>query len=215
MKTYPRTKEYMAPRELLEVWPTGMSPVLQIIKPDGSVETLAESGHIIQSLIRNYDPKKKLTPDTHAGNELAEYYLHFAEGSLQPYLVALLVAHIASQKAPWPSGYLVKFMMKQINSQFYSRRLLTNLQFLDDQLAKKGGSYFVGDKLSGADIILDFPINENLFSDPERVKTLGFDFDLTKKFPNLYKWHQLTMKLPLRQRAVERENKAKKSLARL
>lgn len=209
VKVYKRTKEYLAPKELKEVWPTGMSPVLEIIKP-GSPNSikLAESGHIVQYLIQHYDVEGKLTPDTEEGKQLADYYLHFAEGSLQPHLVSILVGTFAVQKAPWPATYLVKAIMSKINSEFYVKRLLTNLDFLDSQLEKKGGGYFVGDKLSGADIILDFPINENIFSDPVRTKLIGVNEDLTKRFPNLYKWHLLTRKLPLRIKAEE-EEKAK------
>lgn len=209
VKVYRRTKQYTAPKELLDVWPTGMSPVLEIY-PEGSDKpiVLAESGHIIQYVIQHYDPKGKLVPDTPEGKQMADYYLHFAEGSLQPHLVSILVGHLALQRAPWPSSYLVKFIMSKINSEFYLKRLMTNLKFLDTQLGNKGGGYFVGDKLSGADIIMDFPINENLFSDMERVKMIGVNEDLSKALPNLYKWHLLTSKEPLRIKA-EQEEKAK------
>lgn len=209
IKVYRRTKDYTAPKELLDVWPTGTSPVLEIYK-QGSQESikLAESGHIIQYLIQHYDTEGKLTPNTAEGKQLADYYLHFAEGSLQPHLVSILVGLFAGQRAPWPANYLVKSIMSRLNSEYYLKRLITNLTFLDKQLEKKGGGYFVGDKLSGADIILDFPINNNIFSDLERTRLIGFQEDVTKLFPNLYKWHQLTTKEPLRIKA-EQEEKAK------
>lgn len=186
-----------------------MSPVLEIYKAGSTTPIkLAESGHIVQYLIQHYDVKGKLTPSTPEGKELADYYLHFAEGSLQPHLVSILVGSMAGRRAPWPASYLVNAIMSKINSEYYLKRLMTNLQFLDSQLEKKGGGYFVGDKLSGADIILDFPISDNLFSDPERTKQIGFHEDLTKLFPNLYQWHLLTAKEPLRIKA-EQEEKAK------
>lgn len=183
-----------------------MSPVLVVYR-NGSTEPykVAESGHIVTYLARNYDPKGILAPKTKDDLELVDYYCHFAEGSVQPHLVSMLVGLMAQKRAPWPTGYLVGAIMSKINSEFYFKRLHTNLKFLDLQLEQKGGGYFVGNKLSGADIILDFPINENLFGGQERIKALGIKLDLKKDLPNLYKWHQLTMKEPGRVRAIEKE----------
>lgn len=205
IKVYKRNLDYLAPDELKKVWPTGMSPVLQIFK-NGSTEpyTVAESGHIVGYVIRHYDPKGKLTPTSEDDKELMDYYLHFTEGSLQPHLVSMLVGHMATLRAPWPAGGLVKYITGKMNSEFYLKRLLTNLEFLDKQLEKKGGGYFVGDKLSGADIILDFPINENIFGNPERLEKVAKNLNPKKKFPNLYKWHMLTYKQASRVAAAEK-----------
>lgn len=186
-----------------------MSPVLEIYKEGSTTPIkLAESGHIVQYVIEHYDKQGKLTPKTAEDKQLADYYLHFAEGSLQPHFVSILVGMLAGKRAPWPANYLVNAILAKINSEFYLKRLMTNLLFLDSQLEKKGGGFFVGDQLSGADIILDFPINDNLFSDPERTKQIGVNEDLSKKFPNLYKWHLLTTKEPLHVKAAQ-EEKAK------
>lgn len=206
LKVYNRVHGVLAPRELLDVFPTGMSPVLQIFK-EGSSEplTLGESGHIIQYVIDHYDPKGKLTPESEADKEKVGYYLHFAEGSLQPHLVSLLVGDVACQRAPWPANYLVKTVISKINAEYYVKRLKTNLKFLDDTLAKKGGGFFVGDKLTGADIILEFPIAQNIFSDPVRVQNLGLDVTPREAFPHLYEWTKLIASQPIRQKAVATE----------
>lgn len=206
IKFYKRTPLYVAPKELLEVWPTGMSPVLQIFE-DGSTEpiTLAESGHIISYLINNYDKEGKLTPATAEGKRMVDYYLHFAEGSLQPYLVSLLVGHLAGERSPWGVLFFVRQVMGKINSEYYGKRLITNLHFLDSQLEKKGGGYFVGDKLTGADIILDFPINDNIFGNKSRASMFGIKGTVEELFPNLAKWHKLTLIDPLRLKAVALE----------
>lgn len=206
LKVYHRVHGVIAPKELLDVFPTGMSPVLQIFK-EGATEplTLAESGHIIQYVIQHYDTKGKLTPTSEAEKEKVDYFLHFAEGSLQPHLVSLLVGEIAGQRAPWPANYLVKTIMGKINSEYYLKRLKTNLQFLDDHLAKKGGGYFVGDKLTGADIILEFPVAQNVFSNEERAKQLGLDVSPSQIWPNLAKWSKLVLDEPLRKKALATE----------
>lgn len=206
LKVYKRVGGVLAPKELLDVFPTGMSPVLQIFK-EGSSEplTLAESGHIIQYVIQHYDKKGKLTPESDADKELVDYYLHFAEGSLQPHLVSLLVGSVATQRAPWPANYLVKGIVGKINSEYYVKRLQTNLKFLDDRLAKKGGGFFVGNKLTGADIILEFPVAQNVFSNPERARALGLSVTPQEAYPHLYEWTKLVGEQPLRKQAVATE----------
>lgn len=206
VKVYQRTPQFLAPKELLEVWPTGVSPILLVYR-DGSSEPyqVAESGHIASYLVRNYDTKGVLTPDTKDDAELVDYYLHFAEGSLQPHLVSMLVGNVAQNSAPWPANYFVGAVVSKMNAGYYIKRLVRNLKFLDQQLEKKGGGYFVGNKLSAADIILAFPINENLFNNQERMNAMGLGVNLNEDFPNLYKWHQLIEKEVGRSRAQEKE----------
>ncbi|SGZ52946.1 CIC11C00000002781 [Sungouiella intermedia] len=206
IKAYPRTKEYLAPKELLDVFPTGMSPVLTIIKEGSEPLTIGESGHIVNYLIEYYDKNGKFTPKTHNDKELVDFYLHFSEGSIQPHLVSILVGNIAGQKVPWPFRFVTNQVFSKMNSTFYAKRLFTNFRYLDDQLAKKGGGYFVGDHLTGADFMLDFPINGGLFLD--RADLVGQGKDMKKEFPNLYKWSQMIKKEPLRIKADE-EAKAK------
>lgn len=203
LKVYQRSNQQLAPKELLEVFPTGMSPVLTIIKEGAEPRTIGESGHIVNYLIEHYDPEGKLKPVTEDDKELVDFYLHFSEGSIQPHLVSMLVGSVATAQVPWPLRFIFNQLFSRINSSFYGKRLLTNCKFLDDQLAKKGGGYFVGDHLTGADIILDFPINEGLFSEEARSQFLA-GRDLAKEFPHLYKWGQMILKEPLKIRAQER-----------
>lgn len=84
IKAYPRTKEYLAPKELLDVFPTGMSPVLTIIKEGSEPLTIGESGHIVNYLIEYYDKNGKFTPKTHNDKELVDFYLHFSEEVSSP-----------------------------------------------------------------------------------------------------------------------------------
>lgn len=209
IKVYKRNADFLAPPELKEVWPLGLSPVVQVFKSgDPEPITLAELGQIVQYLVANYDPKEKLKPESERDQVLVDYYLHFAEGTLEPHIVALLVGYFASQRAPFGFGWLVKIIMGQINSQFYFKKLKTALTFLDGQLEKKGGDYFVGKKLSGADFILDFPVNENVFSDPKRLKEMGANLDPAKEFPRLAEWNKLITKRPLHKKAAKKEAEA-------
>lgn len=205
VKLYARNSNHMAPKEAKKLTPLGLFPFLQVYK-NGSTEpvTMAESGHIISYLARNHDPQGKLKTANAEDYELVDYYLHFAEGTLQPHLVALLVGSIACQRTPWPANYLVKQVTSRMGSLYYGLRVMEALEFLDAELEKKGGSYFVGDSLTAADVILDFPINRNIFGN-DRLQEVGLDFDPKTKYPNLYKWHQLTTSLPSHIRSVARE----------
>lgn len=205
IKVYPRGADLMAPPELKKVSPMGLSPILEVVK-EGKLLTVLESGHIAQYLVQHYDKAGKLAPRLEDDAELVDYYLHFAEGSLQWHLVALLVGTVAVQRAPWGTKSLVKFIVGKVNLEYYLKRLFSALHFLDSQLEKKGGGYFVGDSLTAADIILDFPINQNVFVDAKPI--MGPAFDPAKQFPNLYKWHLLTTKEPGRARAVDAEKRA-------
>lgn len=193
VKTYHRTSLGLAPPELKNVWPLGLSPVVQIYK-SGSAKplTLAESGQIILYLISHYDSEGKFKPDSEEDQVLVDYYLHFSEGSLQCHLVSLLVSYIACQRAPWGLGWLVKSVMGKINGFYYLQKVRTAYAFLNQQLEDKDGGFFVGNKLSAADFILDFPVNENLFANPARLEEMGAGINGARDFPRLAEWNKLT-----------------------
>lgn len=186
-----------------------MSPVLTITKEGCEPRTIGESGHIVNYLIENYDKEGKFKPVTDDEKELVDFYLHFAEGSVQPHMVSMLVGDIATKQVPWPISFLVGQLFSRINSAFYGKRLLTNFRYLDSQLEKKGGGYFVGDHLTGADFIMEFPINRCLFADSSLSQLLLPGKSLQEEFPNLYKWSQMILKEPLR---IEAEERAKAKL---
>lgn len=197
MKIHQYTKEHLAPEEMKKIFPTGLAPLLQIFK-SGKEEPIAlgESGHIILYLIRHYDTTNKLGGETEEEEELIDYYLHFTEGSLQPHIISAYVGYLAVMGTPWPLRFITRGVTGQMNSLYFLKKLKNNLRFLDDHLAQKNGGYFVGDSLSVADIVLDYPLNENLFENPDGFAIHGLD--LVLEFPNLYKWHQLIAKEPLR-----------------
>lgn len=195
LKTYKRTKDFRAPAELEKVHPLGKSPVIEVIR-DGKSLVIAETGHIIDYLIKNYDTSKKLVPATEEDKEQVDYFLHYCEGTLQPLLVSLLVNGYAVQMAPFPVKFLVRMITNELNKAYYKTELMKNLKYLDNYLAKRKTKFFVGDKLSGADIILEFPLIENL-TDNKRIKEFaGDDFDLRKLFPNICEWSDRILKEP-------------------
>lgn len=206
LKIYKRDKGHRAPPELEKVHPLGKSPVLEVIR-DGKSLVIAETGHIIEYLIKNYDTSKKLVPATEEEKEQVDYFLHYCEGTLQPYLVGLLVHGMAVNMAPFPVKFLVRMIMNEINKAYYKSGLMQNLKFLDDYLAKNKSKYFVGDKLTGADIIFEFPLIENL-ADNKRIKEFaGDDFDIRKLFPNICEWADRMLQEPKLIKANEKAAK--------
>lgn len=97
-------KTMLAPPELEQVHPLGKSPVITIT-PEGAEKpfVLAESGFITQYLTENTPEGPRLMPtkwkegrEGTLGGETEEwlryqYFLHYCEGSLMPYLVMALV----------------------------------------------------------------------------------------------------------------------------
>ncbi|ODV79249.1 thioredoxin-like protein [Suhomyces tanzawaensis NRRL Y-17324] len=199
LKLYQRTKEFRAPKELNKVHPLGKSPVIEIVAADGTSKVIAESGHITNYLIRKYDTEGRLVPSSDDDKEKAEWFLHYVEGTLQPLLVSLLVGETAKQMAPFGTKFLVNKVVKAMNDGFYLSELLKNLDYLES-IAKaqhaKGSEYLVGDKLNGADILASFPIQQNVFSNPERAQSIFGRSDVYKKYPHLHQWAQFIAKEP-------------------
>lgn len=91
-----------APKELKEVHPLGKSPVITVLGP-GQTEprVIAESAAIIEYLCDHFG--KQLIPERYpAGSEgqvgaeteawmRYRYFMHFAEGSMMPYLLIQLI----------------------------------------------------------------------------------------------------------------------------
>lgn len=205
IKIYARNNDGLAPPELKKIWPSGLSPVVEIFKPGQSKPiVLAELGQIVQYLIANYDPQNKLKPETESDQVLVDYYLHFAEGTLQPNIVSLAYNKIAVGTAPEESRESFESAINFVNDNVYLKRLLNNLSFLEGQLERNGGGYFVGKKLTGADVILEFPAHENLL-DPRWLKGLGYDIPVAEKFPRLFEWIKLITERPLFKKSAEKQ----------
>ena len=91
----------LAPKELKDVHPLGKSPVITIQGPDGPPRVIAETGLIVEYLIEHFGTQLIPTryPAGKEGQPGAEteewmryrYYMHYAEGSIMPFLVMTLV----------------------------------------------------------------------------------------------------------------------------
>ena len=150
---YERDKATMlAPPELAKIHPLGKSPVIV----DGG-DTVAESGAILEYLVEKYG-KGKLAParGTAAFNEY-RYFLHYAEGSLMPFLLLKLIfTRVKTAKMPFFVKPIARKIADTVSGQFVTPNLSRHLKFIDDHLAKH--AWFAGDELSAADVQMSYPM---------------------------------------------------------
>ena len=129
----------LAPPELKAVHPLGKSPVIT----DGD-RVIAETGAIVEYLLRKYDTKHDFVPEI-GTQDYIEYvhFMHYAEGSaMLPLLLALYTGLLGEAAAP---------LQPRILSE-----IKATLDYCEYQLTRS--EYFAGDKLSGADFMMSFPL---------------------------------------------------------
>lgn len=129
-------KTSLAPPELKLVHPLGKSPVIEI---DGIC--LAESGAITEYLIERFAPER-LAP-ARGSAEYAEYlqWIHFAESSA---MLPLLLRMFILRDGCTTHGLL----------DYAQHECEQVLNYLNQQMT--GKRYWVGERLSGADIMMSF-----------------------------------------------------------
>ncbi|KAJ5625269.1 hypothetical protein N7510_001578 [Penicillium lagena] len=174
LKTFKRRSDKLAPAELKQIHPLGKSPLLTL-EPPGATEpiVLAESGAIVEYLCDHFgSAKPTLVPERYkpgqegqVGGEREEwmryrYFMHYAEGSLMPFLVMTLVNDTIRNSPPFFVRPITGLVASQVESQFLTRNVEANLAFLEERLktAPEGGPYVCGKELTAADILLSFPI---------------------------------------------------------
>ena len=167
IKLYKRDpKTNLAPDELKAIHPLGKSPLLT----DGG-KTLAESAVIINYLMTTYGQDKGMVPEvgSKAANQ-AEYWLHFAEGSMMPYLVMSLVFQkVKTAPMPFFIRPIAKGIADQVMKSFVSPNVENTLRFVNEHLSQH--TWFAGDELSAADFQMIFPL-EAALSRAELAKSL-------------------------------------------
>ncbi|KAM0754498.1 glutathione S-transferase [Meredithblackwellia eburnea MCA 4105] len=192
IKKYSRDKKTMlAPAELRGIHPLGKSPVVTI-EENGKTITLAESGAICEFLIERYGKGKLSLPADGDAQARADYlyFLHYAEGSIMLPLMFSIVFAQQPKQAPWLARPIVSVIASQTMSIFVRPRLKENFGFLEKHL--EGKEFFAGGTLTGADIMLSFPV-EGL------QPALGYE-----DYPNLKAWFERMSERPAYKRAIEK-----------
>ena len=145
----PRTM--LAPASLRAIHPLGKSPVIT----DGGA-TLAESGAILEYLVETYGKGALVPPRDSPGYRDYRYFMHYAEGSLMPFLVMKLVCNKVQTDAPFLVRPIARTIAGTVSSRFLDPNIKSHLAFLGDHLAKH--AWFAGDAFTAADVQMSFPV---------------------------------------------------------
>jgi glutathione S-transferase len=166
----PQTR--LSPPELTAVHPLGKAPVIT----DGDL-TLAESGAVVDYIIRRYGKGTMMPPPDSAEYEAYNEWLHYSEGSaMLPLMLNLYVSRLKEAGAP---------LHPRIDSE-----MANHLGYVDGAL--KGREFFVGQSLTGADIQMSF------------VGDMAKAFGKLGPYPNLSAWLSRMHARPAFQRSIEK-----------
>ncbi|KAA9016549.1 MULTISPECIES: glutathione S-transferase family protein [Sphingobium] len=157
VRRYERDRKTMrAPESLRAVHPLGRSPVVEV---DG--HRLIETGAIMDYLVAR-SGNRFGPPADGPGAILYRQFLHYAEGSMMPPLLALLIIG--------KLGLLGRPARPTVQ-----RMLDDHLDWLESELA--GRPYFAGDVFTAADMMMSFPL--------EASRARG---GLDQSRPNILRW---------------------------
>ncbi|MCJ1336625.1 hypothetical protein MMC09_001903 [Bachmanniomyces sp. S44760] len=207
LKTYKR-ENMLAPHELKKIHPLGKSPILSVQSEEMKEPlVLAESSMIVEYIVDHLGPE--LAPkkwqegkENSIGGETEEwlryrYFMNYAEGTI---MTLLLVQFIMSNIKNGPVPFFLKFITNGITSKvdaaYLAPNFKTNLDFLESKISSSpgGGSFIAGHNLSGADIMLSFPLRaarEGSILTPE-------------KQPNLCKYLEMVEERDAYKRAIQK-----------
>ncbi len=171
VRRYDRDKKTMlAPPELKRVHPLGKSPV---IEDDGRV--IAETGAIVEYLVEKAGGRLGAPGNRDAALRY-RHFLHYAEGSMMPPLLALLIIG--------RMGLLGRPARKPIQ-----KMLDVHLDWLESEMATR--AWFAGADLTAADVMMSFPL--------EASRQRG---GLDQSRPNLIDWLERIHARPAYARAL-------------
>jgi glutathione S-transferase len=157
-------KTMLAPPSLKLVHPLGKSPVIEDRGSEsgpGEGRVIAETGAIVEYLVEKAEGR--LGPPANRDSVLLyRHFLHYAEGSMMPPLLALLVVNrlgLLGRPAKKPLLAMLKVHFDWLESELGSR------------------DWFAGDEFSAADVMMSFPLEAS------RQRA-----ELDASYPNLTDW---------------------------
>jgi glutathione S-transferase len=173
VRRYERDKKTMlAPPELKQVHPLGKSPIVTV---DDRV--LIETGAIIEYLVTREG--ETLGAPAHIEESLRyRQFLHYAEGSMMPPLLTILVINRL--------GILGRPARKPILAMFES-----HLRWLETELQDR--NWFAGNSFTAADVMMSFPL-----------EAARHRAGLDERYPNLLAWLDRIHERPAYQAALRR-----------
>jgi glutathione S-transferase len=158
---------------------------------DGAL-TLAESGAIIEYLVERYG-NGRLVPAAGTPEKLRySYWLHYAEGSVQPMLLMKLIFD-RIEKAPMPffARPIARAISRNTKGSFIEPNIKRHLDYMEAELGK--APWFAGNEFTAADVQMSFPL--------EAATVRG---GLDSRWPNLIAFLGRIHARPAYKRAIER-----------
>lgn len=202
LKMYNRTETNEAPESLKKLYPPGKSPVVEVDYKDGKEPLMiAESAHIVNYLVKNFDKEGKFKPIDEAGELELDFLTNFAEGSAQPFLTfGLVLAFVQASMKDLDMDAISKYnaaikehCLMEVDRAFsqLEQKLVKNSKNADE------GPFFVQNKFSGADVLMHLSVS------------LAFRMDLLdgfdgSKYPALKAWLGQVESRPAFKKAIER-----------
>lgn len=143
VRRYARNRKTMlAPPELARVHPLGKSPVIEDQATDGGPRMVAETGAIVEYLVEKAGGR--LGAPANRGAALRyRHFLHYAEGSMMPPLLAMLVVRRLG-------------LLGRPARPTLQRMIDGHLDWLESELAAR--PWFAGDAFTAADVMMSFPL---------------------------------------------------------
>jgi len=177
----------LAPPELRAIHPLGKAPV---VTDDG--RTIAESGAIIEYLVRAHGQGRLIPPSDSEDQLRYTYWMHYAEGSLMPLLLLKLVfSRISRPPMPGLLRPLARAIERRVGQRLIDPQLALHIDFLEAELGRS--EWFAGAEFTAADIQMSFPL--------EAAEKRGA---LRAAHQRLRRWLEVIRARPAYQRAVQR-----------
>jgi glutathione S-transferase len=171
VKRYERNRFTMrAPAALRNIHPLGKSPIVEV---DG--HKLIETGAIVEYLVHKAGGALGVAGDSEDALRYRQF-LHYAEGSMMPPLLALLVIGKLGILGR-PARGAIQGMLDE------------HLDWLEGELASR--PYFAGEDFTAADIMMSFPLEAS-----------GSRGGLDRKRPHLIDWLDKIHRRPAYQAAL-------------
>lgn len=163
----------LAPESLKAIFDLGRSPVVTL--EDDAHTILGESGAIVEYFARTHPDVQMIVKPHEPLFAQYLYWLHFAEGTMMPPLIANLVLGKAkSKKKPFVVKAIADKVIDAILNAYYAPNNDQNVAHVEKHLAQQalqGFDFMVGDRLTTADIMMLFPLEAMVANKPSNMPT--------------------------------------------